>query len=634
MTTQEQLHQWHELAQQLRVDSIRATTIAGSGHPTSSMSSADLIAVLISKYLRYDFDNPHYPNNDRFILSKGHAAPLLYAMYKAAGVITDEELLSLRKLGSRLEGHPTPVLPWVDVATGSLGQGLPIGVGVALAGKYLDQLPYHVWVLLGDSETAEGSVWEAFDHAAHYTLDNLIAIIDVNRLGQRGQTELGWNTQAYANRARVFGWQAIEIDGNNLMEIDQAFSAALSVNDRPTVIIARTKKGKGVSILEDLGGWHGKVLKPEQEKKAIAELGGERQMTIQVDKPEEQSQPAAIVNPEPLQLPTYEKGAKTATRRAYGDALKALGAAQPDVVALDAEVSNSTYVEDFAEAFPERYFEMYIAEQQLVAAAVGLQVRQYKPFASTFAAFLSRAYDFIRMAAISRANIKLVGSHAGVSIGQDGPSQMALEDLAAFRAVWGSTVLYPSDANQTAKLVAQMSDRDGVVYLRTTRESTPVIYSADEEFPIGGSKVVYGSQKDQATVIAAGITLHEALKAGDRLKNEGITIRVIDAYSVKPIDVQTLHQAARETNGNLVVVEDHWSEGGLGAAVLDAFAGNNNTLTYNGPQLRLIKLAVCDLPGSGTPEELLHAAKIDADAIVDAVKLQVAQPIGASISSY
>lgn len=384
MTTQEQLHQWHELAQQLRVDSIRATTIASSGHPTSSMSPADLMAVLISKYLRYDFDNPNHPNNDRFILSKGHAAPLLYAMYKAAGVISDEELRSLRQFGSPLEGHPTPVLPWVDVATGSLGQGLPVGVGVALAGKYLDQLPYHVWVLLGDSETAEGSVWEAFDHASHYTLDNLIAIIDVNRLGQRGQTELGWNTQAYANRARAFGWQAIEIDGHNLTEIDQAYSAALSVNDRPTVIIARTKKGKGVASLEDLGGWHGKALKSEQEKEAIAELGGERQIIIEVDKPEAE-QPASTGNPQPLQLPTYNQGAKVATRRAYGDALKALGSSRPDVICLDAEVSNSTYAEDFAETYPERYFEMYIAEQQMVAAAVGLQVRQYKPFASTFA---------------------------------------------------------------------------------------------------------------------------------------------------------------------------------------------------------------------------------------------------------
>ncbi|MCC5635544.1 transketolase [Nostoc sp. CHAB 5844] len=630
MTTQEQLHHWYELAQQLRVDSIRATTIAGSGHPTSSMSAADLMAVLLGKYFRYDFEHPENPNNDRLIFSKGHAAPLLYSMYKAAGVISDEELRSLRQLGSRLEGHPTPILPWVDVATGSLGQGLPIALGLALAGKYLDQLPYHVWVLLGDSETAEGSVWEAFDHAAHYTLDNLIAIIDVNRLGQRGQTELGWNTQAYANRAKAFGWQAMEIDGHDFIEIDQALSAAIEVNDRPTVIIARTKKGKGVAALEDLGGWHGKALKAEPEKQAISELGGERQITIQVNQPETQVQPVSTGNPQPLQLPSYDKGTKVATRRAYGDALKALGTAQPDVVALDAEVSNSTYVEDFAEAFPERYFEMYIAEQQMVAAAVGLQVRKYKPFASTFAAFLTRAYDFIRMAAVSRANIKLMGSHAGVSIGQDGASQMGLEDLAAFRAVWHSTVLYPSDAHQTAKLVAQMSDRQGIIYLRTTREATPVIYGAAEEFPIGGSKVIRSSDQDQATVIGAGITLHEALKAYERLKNESITVRIIDAYSVKPIDVQTLHQAAHDTEGNLVVVEDHWQEGGLGAAVLDAFAGAGEMPTYEGPQLQLIKLAVSDMPTSGTPEELLHAAKIDADAIITAVRSLVKQPIHAS----
>jgi transketolase len=591
------------------------------------MSPADLMAVLLSNYLHYDFEHPDNPNNDRFVLSKGHAAPLLYSMYKAVGVISDTELLSLRQQGSPLEGHPTPVLPWVDVATGSLGQGLPVGVGLALAGKYLDQLPYNVWVLLGDSETSEGSIWEAFDHAAHYTLDNLIAIIDVNRLGQRGQTELGWNTQAYANRARAFGWQAIEIDGHDLTEIDQALSASVTINDRPTVIIARTKKGKGVSSLEDLGGWHGKALKPEAEKQAIAELGGERQIRITVRKPDTQAQPATIATAQTLKLPTYDKGAKVATRRAYGDALKALGAAQPQVVALDAEVSNSTYAEDFAEAYPERYFEMYIAEQQMVAAAVGLQVRNYKPFASSFAAFLTRAYDFVRMAAVSRANIRLVGSHAGVSIGQDGASQMGLEDLAAFRAVWSSTVLYPSDGNQTAKLVEQMSDRNGIVYLRTTRESTPVIYGTDEDFPIGGSKVLRSSDQDQATVIGAGITLHEALTAYDRLKNEGITIRVIDAYSVKPIDVQTLHQAAQDTEGNLVVVEDHWSEGGLGAAVLDAFAGSGDICSYEGPQLQVIKLAVRDLPCSGTPQQLLHAAKIDADAIVQAVKAQIRQPV-------
>ena len=625
MVTPDQLHQWHELAQQLRVDSIRATTAAGSGHPTSSMSAADLMAVLLAKYLRYDFNNPHHPNNDRFILSKGHAAPVLYSMYKAAGAISDDELMSLRKFGSPLEGHPVPVLPWVDVATGSLGQGLPMAVGIALAGEYLDKLPYHVWVLLGDSETAEGSVWEAFELASHYKLANLIAIIDVNRLGQRGQTMLGWNIDKYCARVEAFGWNAIAIDGHNLEEIDQAYNQAVNHINCPTAIVARTIKGKGAAGLEDLGGWHGKALKPDQAKDAIAQLGGERHITISVSKPDEQVQPTPTGDAQPLELPTYEEGSAVATRRAYGDALKALGAAYPDIVALDAEVSNSTFAEEFATTYPDRYFELYIAEQQMVAAAVGLQVRQYKPFASTFAAFLSRAYDFVRMAAISRANIKLVGSHAGVSIGQDGPSQMALEDLAAFQAVWNSTVLYPCDANQTAKLVAQMSDRKGIVYLRTTRESTPVIYSPDEEFPIGGSKMVRSSDRDRVTVIGAGITLHEALKAYDRLKKEGIAARVIDLYSVKPVDVQTLHQAARDTNGNLIVVEDHWVEGGLGAAVQDAFAGIGTAPTYGDTNLSFIKLAVRDMPGSGTPEELLHAAKIDADAIVEAARSLVKQ---------
>ena len=630
MTTQDQLNQWHELAQQLRVDSIRATTAAGSGHPTSSMSAADLMAVLMGKYLCYDFENPHNPNNDRFILSKGHAAPLLYAMYKAAGAISDQELMSLRQFGSPLQGHPVPVLPWVDVATGSLGQGLPIGVGVALAGKYLDKLPYHVWVLLGDSETAEGSVWEAFELASHYSLDNLIAIIDVNRLGQRGQTMLGWKTQVYCDRAKAFGWHTLEIDGHNLEEINQAYSEAIDNVDRPTVIVARTLKGKGVASIEDKNGWHGKALKADQAKDAIAELGGERHITIQVQKPNSQAQPASTGTAQPLQLPTYKEGDSVATRKAYGDALKALGASNPSIVALDGEVGNSTHAEEFAEMYPDRYFEIFIAEQQMVAAAVGLQVRQYKPFASSFAAFLSRAYDFIRMAAVSRANIKLVGSHAGVSIGEDGPSQMALEDLAAFQAVWSSTVLYPCDGNQTAKLIAQMVDCDGIVYLRTTRMSTSVIYAPDEAFPMGGSKVIRSSDRDQITVIGAGVTLHEALKAYDRLKNEGITVRVIDAYSVKPIDAETLHHAAQDTNGNFIVVEDHWVEGGLGAAVLEAFTGKDSTPHYKGPQLRVIQLAVRDMPGSGTPEQLLHAAKIDADAIVEAARSLLKQPVGAS----
>ncbi|MDQ2817318.1 MAG: transketolase [Candidatus Eremiobacteraeota bacterium] len=616
---------WHELAQQLRVDSIRATTAAGSGHPTSSMSAADLMAVLMAKYLRYDFDRPHDPQNDRFILSKGHASPLLYAMFKAAGAISDEELLTLRKLGSRLAGHPVPLLPYVDVATGSLGQGLPIGVGMALAGKYLDKLPMRVFVLLGDSETAEGSVWEAFELAAHYELANLIAIVDVNRLGQRGQTMLGWNTDAYVGRARAFGWNAIEIDGHDLTQVDEAYGQAVTTTDRPTAIIARTEKGKGVSFLANKDGWHGKSLNAEQAKAAIAELGGQRSLTVDVAKAAAAQKPQTDGKAQKLQLPVYAADAAVATRKAYGDALLALGAARSDVVALDGEVSNSTYADEFAKAYPDRYFEMYIAEQQLVAAAVGLQVLHHKPFASTFAAFFARAYDFVRMAAVSQADIKLVGSHVGVSIGQDGPSQMGLEDIAALRAVHGSTVLYPCDPNQTSKLVEQMVDREGIVYLRTTREAGPAVYDADEAFTIGGSKTLRASADDRAAVIAAGVTLHEALKAYDRLLADGIKVRVIDAYSVKPIDAATIHAAARELDGNIVVVEDHWAEGGLGSAVLDAFSGAGKAPEYDGPLPRVLKLAVREMPSSGTPAELLHAAKIDADAIVAAVKSLLAR---------
>jgi transketolase len=615
-----ELQAWHELAQQLRVDSIRCTTKAGSGHPTSSMSAADLMAVLLAKYLRYDFHEPKNPTNDHLIFSKGHASPLLYSLYKAAGAISDDELMTLRQFGSRLEGHPTPVLPWVDVATGSLGQGLPIGVGVALAGKYLDKLPYHIWVLSGDSEMAEGSVWEAFDKAGFYHLNNLIAILDMNRLGQRGQTELGWNSPAYAGRARAFGWHTIEIDGHDLAAIDAAYREATGQTERPTLIVARTLKGKGYSGVENKEGWHGKALPPDEAKAAIQELGGERHIVVDVHKPAP-GQPAKISVSGTLELPTYEVGTKVATRNAYGDALKALGAARADVVGLDGEVSNSTFAETFAHAFPDRYFEQYIAEQQMIAAAVGLQVRGYLPFASTFAAFFSRAYDFIRMAAVSQANIKLCGSHAGVSIGEDGPSQMGLEDLAMMRAVGGSTVLYPCDANQAAHLVAAMAERPGIVFLRTTREKTPVIYRPDEDFPIGGSRVVRGSAQDRAAVIAAGITLHEALNAYDQLKAAGITVRVIDAYSVKPIDVTTLQTAARETGGKLVVVEDHWFEGGLGDAVLDAFTGDEDMPADQFGQMpTVIKLAVRKMPGSGKPDELMNAAGISADHIVAAVK--------------
>jgi transketolase len=609
---------WRELGQQLRVDSIRAAAVTNSGHPTSSMSAADLMAVLLAKYLHYDFDADD-PRNDHLVFSKGHASPLVYSVLKAAGAISDEELLTFRKFGSRLEGHPTPIIPWVDVATGSLGQGLPFGVGIALAGKRLDRLPYRVWVLCGDSEMAEGSMWEAFEHAAHDGLDNLTAIIDVNRLGQRGETMHGWDLDSYAKRAEAFGWHAIEIDGHDVDAIDGAFAEAVATEGQPTVIVAKTIKGKGVQAVENQEGWHGKAL--DDPESAIEELGGVRNLTIEVAKPEFQGQPHEFETG-PLELPTYELGEEVATRKAYGDALAAIGSARGDVVALDGEVSNSTFAEIFAKAHPERYFEMYIAEQQMVAAAVGIQVRGWRPFASTFAAFFTRAYDFIRMAAVSRANIRLCGSHAGVSIGEDGPSQMGLEDLAAFRAVHSSTVLYPSDANQTAKLVETMADLTGIAYMRTTRAATPVIYEPDEDFPVGGSKVVRSSDDDEVTIVGAGITLHEALKAADALAEDGVSARVIDLYSLKPVDVETLRAATEATGGRFVTAEDHWPEGGLGEAFLSAFADADD-------RPRVIQLAVHEMPTSGKPEELLAAAGIDAEHIAAAARSLVSAAVRA-----
>ena len=599
---------WRELGQQLRVDSVRASAAAGSGHPTSAMSAADLAAVLLSGHLRYRFDRPVHHVNDRLVFSKGHAAPLLYSMFKAAGAITDEEMLNFRKSGSRMQGHPTPEIPWVDVATGSLGQGLPIAVGIALAGKRLDALPYRVWVLCGDSEMTEGSMWEAFEHAGFAGLDNLTAIIDVNRLGQRGPTMAGWDTGSYAERARAFGWHAIEIDGHDVEQIDRAYKESAATKDKPTVVVARTLKGRGVSSVEDKAGFHGKAL--DEAAAAVEELGGIRRLSVDVRPPRRGRVPRFVS--ETFVAPTYRVGDSVATRRAYGDALAALGAARSNVVALDAEVSNSTYAETFAEAFPDRYFEMNVAEQLMIAAAVGMQVRGYVPFASSFAAFLTRAYDFIRMAAVSRADVKIAGSHAGVSIGQDGPSQMGLEDIAAFRAVYGSTVLYPSDPNQAAKLVGEMVDREGVVYMRTTRENTPVIYGADEQFSIGGSRLVRATDDDDVTIVAAGITLHEARVAADKLQGEDISARVIDLYSVKPIDARTLLSAGAAT-GAVVTVEDHWREGGIGDAVLNVFA--------NQPvRPRVVKLAVRSMPGSGAPTEMLAAAGIDAYHIAEAAR--------------
>jgi transketolase len=568
------------------------------------MSAAELMAVLLDGHLRLDFEHPHDPRNDHLVFSKGHASPLLYACFKAAGAITDAELLTFRRLGSRLQGHPTPVLPWVDVATGSLGQGLPVGVGLSLAASRLDQSPARTWVLCGDSELAEGSIWEAFDHASFERLGNLTALLDVNRLGQTGETMHGWDLDTYAARAQAFGWEALIIDGHDVAAIDAAMSQARE-SERPCAIVARTVKGRGVKEVENLPGKHGKPL--EDPKRAIEELGGEHEIRVQVAKPTGDYEPPRFDVPGG-ELPRYGVGDSVATRTAYGEALKALGDMRADIVALDGEVSNSTYSEIFRHAHPERYFEMFIAEQQMIAAALGIQRRGWVPFASTFAAFLTRAYDFVRMAAVSHANLRICGSHAGVAIGEDGPSQMGLEDLAAFRALSSSAVLCPCDANQTARLVAAMADRNGITYLRTQRGATPVIYGPDEEFFIGGSRVV--REGSDVTLLGTGITVHEALAAAERLSSAGIDARVIDVYSVKPLDTETLAAAASET-GAIVTAEDHRPEGGLGDAVAAALAEAGSAVT-------LRKLAVYELPGSGKPAELLHQAAIDADAIVRA----------------
>jgi transketolase len=617
-----------ELAAQLRVDSVRSATAAGSGHPTSSMSAADLLAVLVTRHLRYDWDQPRLPVNDHLIFSKGHASPLLYSVFKAVGVVTEDELLNgYRRFGQRLEGHPTPVLPWVDVATGSLGQGLPDGVGVGLAGKYLDRLPYRVWVLTGDSELAEGSIWEAFDKASYYKLSNLIVMADINRLGQRGQTDVGWNLEEYARRIEAFGARVLTIDGHDLTAIDKAMSAADDISGgQPTVILAKTVKGKGFSEVENKDGWHGRPFPPDMAERAIAELGGVRELVVRGPRPEP-AQPGPVPDkpttapPPPATQakpgatpPEYKVGEKVETRKAYGDALVALGARDDRVVVLDGEVSNSTFADEFTWAYPDRYFEMFIAEQQMIAAATGIAVRGYRTFASTFAAFFTRAYDFIRMGAISGVDLRLCGSHAGVEIGADGPSQMALEDLAMMRAVHGSTVLYPSDGTSTVALVEAMARTPGISYLRTTRGGYPGLYPTGEKFPIGGSKLVRSGDNDQVTLIGAGVTLHEALRAAEILHGEGIAARVIDCYSVKPVDAKTLVAAAEATGGRIVVAEDHHPEGGLGSAVADALlaAGQQN--------LRFTHLAVSEMPGSGTGAELLAWAGVDADHIAAAAR--------------
>ena len=596
------------IANQLRIHSIEATTAAGSGHPTSCCSAADLVATLFFGQMRYDAKNPHFYNNDRFILSKGHAAPLLYAAWAENGFVPIPELLTLRQFTSELEGHPTPRLAFADVATGSLGQGLGVGVGMALAAR-LDNLDYNTYVLMGDGEIAEGAVWEAASLAGVYKLNNLIAIVDANRLGQSEATAFGHNINVYRDRFKAFGWRVEEIDGHDIEEIAEVLGG-VGLDDKPLVIIAKTYKGAGVSFLQDLDGWHGKPLNKEEAAKAIAELSPSAKSGLGVAIPAPTQLPAPN-NAAPASYPSisYTLGDKIATREAYGTALARLGDADQRVVALDGDTKNSTFADKFFKKFPNRSTECYIAEQNLVAVAIGFGTRGKVPFASTFATFFSRAYDQIRVAGISQSNLKLVGSHVGVSIGEDGPSQMALEDLAMMRAVVGSTVLYPSDAVSTEKLLEQMALTKGVCFLRTSRPKTAVIYGNDEKFPVGGAKVVRTG--DKVTIVGAGVTLHEAIKAADALKAEGINVTVIDAYSIKPLGKDVILAAAKKTGNTVITVEDHYSEGGLG----DAVAGE---LSSEG--IKVHKLAVVGIPRSGKAEELLAHFGIDAAAIVKKVK--------------
>jgi transketolase len=597
------------IANQLRIHSINATTAAGSGHPTSCCSAADLVAALFFGHMKYDPKNPQYYNNDRFILSKGHAAPLLYAAWAENGFIPVSELTTLRKFNSDLEGHPTPRLAFADVATGSLGHGLGTGLGMALAARQ-DKLDYNTYVLMGDGEIAEGSVWEAASLAGYYKLSNLIAIVDANRLGQSQATAFGHEVSVYAKRFEAFGWRVETLeDGHDLEEIIEVLMG-VGLDERPLAIIAKTYKGAGVSFLQDKDGWHGKPLNAEEAAQAIAELQPTAKSGLGVAIPAPTQLPAPnLAAPASYPAISYQLGDKIATREAYGNALVRVGEADPRVVAMDGDTKNSTFSEKFFKKFPHRFTECFIAEQNLVSVAVGFGTRGHVPFASTFAAFFTRAVDQIRVAGISSANLKLVGSHVGVSIGEDGPSQMALEDIAIFRAINGSSVLYPCDAVSTEKLLEEMAKTRGIQFLRTSRPKTPVIYGNDEQFPIGGAKVL--REGNRATVVAAGVTLHEALKAADALKAEGIAITVIDAYSIKPLGKKEILAAAKKTGNTVITVEDHYPEGGLG----DAVAGE---LSREG--VKVHKLAVNGLPRSGKAEELLAFFGIDAAAIVKAVK--------------
>jgi transketolase len=598
------------IAKLIRYYSLVMSTAAGSGHPTSSLSATDLMTgLLFGGAFRYDLDNPLHPNNDRLIFSKGHASPLFYALWAAAGKVTEQELLAFRKFTSPLEGHPTREFRFTEAATGSLGQGLSVGVGMALNARYLDKLPYRTYVLLGDSEMAEGSQWEAMELAAHYRLSNLVGIIDVNRLGQRGETMHGHDLEVYRKKAEAFGWEPIVIDGHDLSQIRGAYEKAAGLTGSPVMIIAKTLKGKGVSFIQDRNGWHGKPLKKEELARALEELGPVDKTQIgRIPLPED-IRPVPRT-PQSIRPPSYSGGKSVATRHAYGSALVRIFPQYPEMAVLDAEVSNSTFSELFGEVHKERFFEMYIAEQNMVGSALGLSIRGKVPFVSTFAAFLTRAFDQIRMSRYSQANIKFCGSHAGVSIGEDGSSQMGLEDIALFRTLLDSVVLYPSDAVSTEKLVEEMAKQRGIAYLRTTRKDTPVIYRNDEVFRIGGCKILRSNKADAAAVVAAGITVHEALKAYEMLKGQGILVRVIDLYSIKPVDAATLVQAARET-GAVITVEDHYAEGGLGEAVMSALSGEG---------VPVHSLAVRKMARSGKPDELLQYEEISHAAIVAKVK--------------
>ena len=620
-----------DLAKLIRYYILTSTTAAGSGHPTSSLSATDLMATLMfGRFFRFDLDRPQYPFNDRLIFSKGHASPLFYSLYAAAGKVSEKELLTLRKWGSRLEGHPTMQFPYTEAATGSLGQGLSVGVGMALVatppnlplvrggnGELLMVRMPKVYLLLGDSEMAEGSNYEAMELAAHYQLNNLVAIVDVNRLGQRGETMCGWDTKSYQKKFEAFGWETVVIDGHSFEEIIKAFEQSEKAN-KPFVIIAKTVKGKGISFLENKEGWHGKALSKEQLEEALKELGNvNKTLKGEVSKPEAVKIPSskllvkddAKYSPQPLQ---YSADEKVATRKAYGKALIRLGAQYSDMIVLDAEVSNSTHAEEFKKVYPDRFFEMFIAEQNMVGTALGLAQRGKIPFVSTFAAFFTRAFDQIRMAQYSNGNIKFVGSHVGVSIGEDGSSQMGLEDLAMFRSVLNSVVLYPSDAISTERLMEALVLHKGISYLRTTRGETSILYSNKEKFKIGGSKVLRESAKDKVTIVAAGITVHEALKSADELQKNKMNVRVVDAYSIKPLDVKTILKAYRETKA-LIVVEDHHREGGLYSAVCEALAGEKMAKP-------IYSLAVTKMPHSGKPEELMEYEGIGVKGIVRMVK--------------